>query len=191
MTMKREGDATLVLTAWTEQVFIYSMITVGEARPCLKTLHATAQHKSERWLRRGGGIPSCHGNIICPGDIALIVTGASFTTTGEMKNSQFSISTSQPLYMNPALPFSISHPFPHLFICCSHLRKPKLYVYLLFSQRNPNTNSEKLFIVHIQPPPGVLVSQKALQIQWEISFLISSPPIFFLLKECMQMCERR
>lgn len=41
VTMKREEDATLVLTAWTEQVFIYSMITVGEALPCLNTLHAT------------------------------------------------------------------------------------------------------------------------------------------------------
>lgn len=148
------------------------MFCVGVARPCLKTLsHATGQLKSER----RGKIPGCHGNIVCPGDIALIVTGASFTTTGEMKNSQFSFSTSQPLYMNPALSsLSLIH-FPS-FICCSHLRKTNLHVYLLFSQRNPNTNSEKLFIVHRQLPPGVLVSQKALQMQREISFLRSPPP---------------
>lgn len=124
----------------------------------IKTIcHATQIRKN-----RGGGIPSCHGNIVCPGDIGLIVTGASFTQTGEMKNSQFSFSTSQPLYMNPARrALSLIH-FPS-FICCSHLSETNLHVYLLFSQRRPIRKSKMLFIVHRQPPPGVLVSQKALQ----------------------------
>lgn len=143
-------------------------VHAGVARSCLKTLsqQLNTNQKDER------KIPGCHGNIVCPGDIALIVTGASFTTTGEMKNSQFSFSTSQPLYMNPALPSLSLIRFPS-FIFCSHLKKTNLHVYLLFSQRNPNTNSEKLFIVHRQLPPGVLMSQKALQMQWDISFLSS------------------
>lgn len=128
----------------------------------------------------------CHGNIVCPGDIALVVTGASFTTTGEMKNSQFPVSASQPLHMNPAPPSLSRIHFPSL--CrCTHLRQTNLHVCLLFSQRNPSANSAKLFIVRRQLPPGVLVSQKALQMQWEISFLRFILFIFLILKKRRQM----
>lgn len=73
----------------------------------------------------------CHGNIVCPGDIALVVTGASFTMTGEMKNSQFSFSASQPLYTNPFSPpppLSRIH-FPPLSHS-THLRQTNLRVCL-------------------------------------------------------------
>lgn len=36
----------------------------------------------------------CHGNNICPGDVALVVTGDSFTTS-KMKNNHFSFSSIQ------------------------------------------------------------------------------------------------
>ena len=78
-----------------------------------------------------------------------------------------------------------SHPFPHLFFfvfCRYHLRKTNLRVCLPLSRRKtPNTNSEKLFIVRRLLPPGVLVSQKALQMQWEISFLRSFIYLFIYL----------
>lgn len=118
----------------------------------------------------------CHGNIVCPGDIALVVTGASFTTTGEMKNSQFSFSGSQPLYMNPptrrhfrrlaSISPSLSHSSTHL-MQTKPARLPPCSL-----KEIPNANLGKLFIVCRQLPPGVLVSQKALQMQQEISFLI-------------------
>lgn len=124
--------------------------------------------------------PCCHGNIVPPGDIAFIVTGASFfTTTGEMKNSQFSFSTSQPLYMNllsiaplPSLLY-LSSISPHLLLAAPILGRWQTSMPVSCSlKESPNTNSEKLFIVqHRRLPPGVLVSQKALQMQWGISFL--------------------
>lgn len=78
----------------------------------------------------------CHGNIVCPGDIALVVTGASFTTTGEMKNSQFSFSGSQPLYMNPPHPppaatSAASHPFLHPLVTAAPIlcrQNPRVYL---------------------------------------------------------------
>lgn len=53
----------------------------------------------------------------------------------------------------------------------THLKQRNLHVCLLVPQRYPNASSEKLFIVHRQLPPGVLVSQKALQMQWEIPIM--------------------
>lgn len=107
-------------------------------------------------------IPVVMGTLSVLVTLPPVVPGASLTTTGEMKNSQFSFSASQPLHMNPAallyLPF------------ISHLMQADLHVCLLFSLPNSNANSEKLFIVCRQLPPGVLVSQKALQMQWEIKF---------------------
>lgn len=79
----------------------------------------------------------CHGNIVCPGDIALVVTGASFTTTGEMKNSQFSFSGSQPLYMNPPPP-TASHPFPHPLVTAAPiLCRQNPHVYLPARSKKP------------------------------------------------------
>lgn len=84
-----------------------------------------------------------------------------FTTTVEMKNSHFSFSTSQALYMNPALRLSSLHlssifPFFFFFICVCRLGEDKPPSLSAPSEENPNTNSEKLFIVHRQLPPGVL-----------------------------------
>lgn len=116
----------------------------------------------------------CHGNIVCPGDIAL-VTGASFTTTGEMKNSQFRQSAI--IYEPPpttrrhfcrltSISPSLSHSSTHLM----QTKPTRLSPCSL--KETPNANLGKLFIVCRQLPPGVLVSQKALQMQQEISFLI-------------------
>lgn len=134
VTMNREEDATLFSQHGQNKCSF--MFRVGEARPRLKTLsHATAQHKSER--RGGKKFPVVMETSSALVTLPSLWQALSFTTTGEMKNSQFSFSTSQPLYMNPALhPLYLSSISPS-FICCSHLRKTNLRVYLLFSQKKP------------------------------------------------------
>lgn len=56
-------------------------------------------------------------------------------------------------------------------------------------KESPNANLGKLFIVCRQLPPGVLVSQKALQMQREISFLIFFSIFLKTEEKHMQMWE--
>lgn len=133
----------------------------------------------------------CHGNNARHADIALVVTGISLTTTGELKNSQFSFFTSQPLYMNPtSSSLSLTSIF-QLLLTAPILRRQtcmsmSCFSFFFFSQRNPNANFQNL-AVQRQLPPGVLVSQKALQKEWKISFM----KFFSLqkLKNCTQIWE--
>lgn len=167
-----------------EYDFPSALSSVGIPRSCLKILsHATVNTNQEDRKKS-----RCHGNNARHADIALVVTGISFTMTGELKNSRFSFFTSQPLYMNPTSS-SLSHIHISALTHCTHLTHTCLcpvFLGFFFSQRNPNANFQNL-AVQRQLPPGVLVSQKALQKEWKISFM----KFFSLqkLKKCIQIWE--
>lgn len=55
------------------------------------------QSNTSKQIKREEHInPSCHGNILCPGDIGLIVTDTSFAAAGGMKNSRSSFAHQSP-----------------------------------------------------------------------------------------------
>lgn len=133
----------------------------------------------------------CHGNIVCPGDIALVVTGASFTTTGEMKNSQFSFSGSQPLYMNPPPPHPPTHRLasisPSLSHSSTHLMQTKPARLSPCSlKETPNANLGKLFIVCRQLPPGFWCPRKLCKCSRRLAFWFFS---FFFFNTEENTCK--
>lgn len=166
---------------WPEQVFLSWMFCVGVAWPYINTSsHAEAQHESGRQGKFPLSWKHCVSWWHCPRCDRRFL----YNDRWNEKQPILILCQSAIIY-EPCSPFSLSRiHFPSL--CrCTHLRQTNLHVCLLFSQRNPNANDEKLFIVRRQLPPGVLVSQKALLMQWEISFLRFY--VFLILKKRRQM----
>lgn len=60
--------------------------------------------------------PSCHGNIACPGDIALIVTGASSYNDRWNEKQPILILYQSAIIDEPCSPLSNSHPFSIFYL---------------------------------------------------------------------------